>query len=135
MKTIRDFAQEHEAEIKVIPGDKYLGNITGHGDEWRAEFVADYCPSDEEESGENEYVLVFSVFDDRSGSIKPSMWMEYRVEEVGCTDKHEMPIESIEAARRALSDLVFDWDMRKRTSSYCEEFLLKTFALKRVAFG
>ena len=68
--------------------EKDRGKKEKDGSEWRTSLTIDYCPSNIEESGENETHLIFSLFLDSHDCIIPILDMEYHVDEVGVEEKH-----------------------------------------------
>jgi hypothetical protein len=112
--------------LETFPGDVYEGDLTGHGYEWRAEYVVDYAPSNEDETEEDEFVLSLSIYPKAgTGSFRAELSLEHHVPEVGVEDKEPIPLGDLESIATALAKHACEWDLRKDTVEIAGPYLTK----------
>lgn len=124
------FCLDKDNLLNTFPGEIYQGDITGHGHEWRTELVLDYCPSDESEESENEYILVFSLLGGLERII-PCLRLEYNVAEVGITEKHDFDLTKPDTIDQELALVTDKWDMHKDANKIAEPLINKINEIRK----
>lgn len=131
--SLENFVRSNKALLSIVPGDHYQGDLSGHGDEWKAKFVVDYClTSDEDEDeNENEYILVLSVYN--AESLTAKLTLEYHVFEAGCEEIHCIPVTNLADTLTDFVNKASNWGMHKGSPMIAKAFFEAVFNLKQGA--
>lgn len=133
MSTLDHLVASNQALLDTFPGNHYVGDITGHGDEWRTEFTVDTCPSNESDTQDDEFSLVFTLFETDTGAVTPNLTLDYVVAEVGVQDRHHFRIEGRESLIAQMDTVFEEWDMHNDSVSAALPLVDKILSLKNQA--